>query len=261
MGLFQNTGARTQARPGELRLSLAAFGKHPGWDDHISGIGVETDVLAHIKQSLYVGRIGRQIDLGAWEKLDAGKRVAGFDHTFVWFRAGHVVLGRFWSSMDRKGRSKYPMVLCIDTEGVTPGNLLASGGAELERLREKCRTTTSADQVTTECGAAQDRLRALLEGSAQPASEVEPEQKQRFLECSALGPDRVGLLRVVHELDNALGVSSSGRGSGSAAMANLHPYHIRVPLCVGSPGEALLVWAEFLRSALPHAATVSIGLM
>ena len=52
-------------------INLAAFGKHPGWDDHIPGIGLETEQLARLKQSFYVAGIGRQIDSGAWEKLDA----------------------------------------------------------------------------------------------------------------------------------------------------------------------------------------------
>ena len=41
---------------------MGAFGKHPGWDDHILGIGVETETLAQVKQALYVGGIGGQID-------------------------------------------------------------------------------------------------------------------------------------------------------------------------------------------------------
>ncbi len=250
-GLFQGSGAKAQSKPGESWLSLAAFGKHPGWDDHISGIGVETEALAHVKQSLYVGGIGRQIDLGAWEKLDSVRRVEGFDHTFFWFRGGHVVLGRFWSSVDRKGRAKYPMVLCVDGEGVAPGFLMARGGAELERLRESCKATDSAAQVTAECGAAQDRLRTALQ-NASAEMPVTMELKRRFLESPALGADRVGLLRVLHELDNALGVSSGNRANGAAALANLHPYHIRVPLCLASPNEGLLVWSEFLRGVLPH---------
>lgn len=256
-GLFQGSGARAQARPGEARLSLAAFGKHPGWDDHISGIGVETDVLAHVKQSLYVGGIGRQIDLGSWEKLDSARRVEGFDHTFLWFRNGHTLLGRFWSSVDRKGRTKYPMVLCIDSEGLGIGFLMSRGVAELERLRESCHATNSDAQVTAECGAAQDRLRAML---ASPSGEtpLAAELKQRFVENPALGPDKVGSLRVLHELDNALQVAAGNRAATAAALASLRPYHIRVPLCFNSPNEGLLVWAEFLRNVLPHAVSLML---
>src|SRR5882724_3859710 len=103
--------------PVELRLTLGAFGKHPGWDDHILdrqrdlGLGPETETLGQVKQALYVAGIGGQIDSGAWDKLEPPKRLAGFDHTFLWLRPGHALVGRLWSSVDRKGRSKYPMVL------------------------------------------------------------------------------------------------------------------------------------------------------
>src|SRR5277367_5324152 len=114
--IFQKLGktrpppAATGAAP---RLTLAAFGKHPGWDDHMPGIGVETDDLAYVKHTLYVGGIGRQIDSGAWEKLEPEKRLEGFDHVFLWRRGNHFLLGQIWSSTDRKGRAKYPMILCV----------------------------------------------------------------------------------------------------------------------------------------------------
>src|SRR5437016_13366914 len=101
-GFFQRrkTGGRSTGEAVGPRLTLAAFGKHPGWDDHIPGIGVETETLAQLKQTLYVGGIGGQIDSGAWERLEGEKRLEGFDHTFLWLNAGHVVLGQLWSSTD-----------------------------------------------------------------------------------------------------------------------------------------------------------------
>src|SRR5688572_28846945 len=61
------------------RLTFAAFGKHPGWDDHMPDIGVVTEALATLKQNLYVGGIGSQIDSGAWERLEPEKRIEGFE--------------------------------------------------------------------------------------------------------------------------------------------------------------------------------------
>ena len=130
-----NLGAGGPVIPAAPVINLAVFGKHPGWDDHIPGIGVVTETLANLKQSFYVTGIGGQIDSGGWEKLEAGKRVAGFDHTFLWQKDGHVLLGYLWSSTDRKGRAKYPMVLCVDSQGVSPGWLLANAGRELAELR------------------------------------------------------------------------------------------------------------------------------
>src|ERR1019366_6699729 len=112
-------GRWPSAKSAEGTLLLAAFGKHPGWDDHIPGIGIETDTLAEVKQSLYVGGIGGQLDSGAWKKLEADKRQEGFDHVFLWLQPGHALVGRLWSSSDGKGRKEYPMVLCVDG-GPTP---------------------------------------------------------------------------------------------------------------------------------------------
>src|SRR5262245_1549698 len=104
-------GGGSPAESAQARLTLAAFGKHPGWDDHIPGIGLDTQSLSEVKELLYVRGIGGQIDAGAWEKMEPEKHVPGFDHTFLWLKRGHVILGEFWSSTDGKGRAKYPMVL------------------------------------------------------------------------------------------------------------------------------------------------------
>src|SRR6185369_2372481 len=97
-GLFKrssDTTTRRERNPAaRSRITFAAFGKHPGWDDHIPGIGIETEILARLNQVLYVRSIGGQIDSGAWEKLEAEKRLDGFDHTFFWLTAGHIVLGQ-----------------------------------------------------------------------------------------------------------------------------------------------------------------------
>jgi hypothetical protein len=236
------------------RLTLGAFGKHPGWDDHILGIGVETEMLAQVKQALYVAGIGGQIDSGAWEKLEPEKRLIGYDHTFLWLRPGHLILGQLWSSTDGKGRAKYPMVLCIDGEAIAPGFMLTHILPGLERLREACKATASADQVTKDCRAAQEQLRAIL-SSADPRLAEAPlsaEARRRFLERRELGPDRLGFLRVLHELGTAFSPSANGRGVG-AAKADSHSRHLRLPLAADSQTEALLLWSAFFRCAIPDA--------
>jgi hypothetical protein len=225
------------AKSAAPRLTLGAFGKHPGWDDHILGIGVETETLAQVKQALYVGGIGGQIDSGAWEKLEPEKRLIGYDHTFLWLRLGHVILGRLWSSTDGKGRAKYPMVLCIDGEAVAPGFMLTHLLPGLERLREACKATTSADQVTKDCRAAQEQLRAIL-SSADPRlaeAALPVEARRRFLERPELGPDRLGFLRALHEL-----------GTGPSVRSR----HLRLPLASDSRAESLALWGAFFRCAV-----------
>ena len=245
-------GGRSASEAAQPRLTLAAFGKHPGWDDHLPGIGVDTETLARVKQVLYVSGIGGQIDSGVWEKLDAEKRQEGFDHTFLWLSPGHVVLGNMWSSTDRKGRSKYPMVVCVDGEAVTAGFLTVKAKADLEGLREACKASTSSTQVTAEWDAAQKRLRARLRDPAHPSTGPWPsiEARRRFLERREFGPERLGLLRVLHELTSAAGPSAAGHGSRPATIVGGRSHHFRAPLGCESGNEAFLLWTAFLECIL-----------
>jgi formylglycine-generating enzyme required for sulfatase activity len=252
--LFQRLG---KTRPGPAaesaapRLTLAAFGKHPGWDDHMPGIGVDTETLAYIKQALYVTGIGRQIDSGSWEKLEADKRQEGFDHTFLWLRAAHLVLGQLWSSKDGKGRAKYPMVLCVDGEGVSPSLLLNKVRPGLEALRDACKAATAAEQVASNCRVAQEQLRKLFAGRGpRPDPKHAGDDPRRFLERGELGPDRQGLLRVLHELSGSFDTSGDTRAPVHGGDAPAPSLHLRVPLAADSQNSAFLLWAGFLRSVL-----------
>ncbi len=244
-----NPGGRSGADAGPARLALAAFGKHPGWNDHIPGIGVETEALAQFKQSMYVTGIGGRIDAGVWKALDAEKRLEGFAHIFLCLRGGHVIAGQMFSSEDGLRRKEYPMVLCVDAEGASPAFIFPPAQAELDRLREACRATASADQVSTACRLAQDRLRGMLAGtSPEVAGLTSPaETRRRFLDHQDLGPDRIGLLRALHELgpvgDSVRQVAPGPGGHGRSC-------HLRLPLAADSRHGSLVLWGEFLRCAV-----------
>ncbi|MEY2427156.1 MAG: hypothetical protein QOJ40_41 [Verrucomicrobiota bacterium] len=254
-GFFQRKkGSRPFQESSEPRLTLAVFGKHPGWDDHLPGIGVETEALAHVKQAFYVSGIGGQIDSAAWEKLEVDKRLEEFDHIFLWLRQGHSLVGQLWSSTDGKGRLNYPMVLCVDGEGVSPGAMLRSLRPGLDRLRDACQATTSADKVIENCRIAQEQIRAILSDPSVRTAEATPpiEARRGFLDRPELGPERLGLLRVLHELGSAPGVSFNGRPSESGSGNNTRSRHLRLPLASDSRSQSLLLWASFLRCAVPE---------
>jgi tetratricopeptide (TPR) repeat protein len=252
--LFQKLGKTRSPPPATGAapcLTLAAFGKHPGWDDHMPGIGLDTETLAFARQTLYVTGIGRQIDSGAWEKLETDKRLEGFDHTFLWLREGHLVLGLLWSSKDGKGRAKYPMVLCVDSERVSPSLLLDQVRPGLEALRDACKAAITAEQVASNCRVAQEELRMLLtHGAQQPEAPQLGADPRRFLDRAELGPDHLGLLRVLHELSGSFGRAGDTRGSTRGGGAPMPSLHLRVPLAAASQNLALLLWGEFLQSAI-----------
>lgn len=249
--LLAGWGGLGKSAPAKPTLNLAAFGKHPGWDDHIPGIGLETEALARLKQSFYVSGIGGQIDSGAWEKLAPDKWVEGFSHTFLWRREGHLMLGRLWSSSDRKGRAKYPMVLCADSTGISPGFLLESAGQELEPLQNECRALTTAEPVVVACEAAQARLRARLEAAwpTCPATPIPAETRRRFLENPQFGENQVGLLRILHELSDLQSQPAKGRNLASGGSERSR--HLRVPAIGQGHVEIFRIWLEFFQCAIP----------
>src|SRR6476620_6484709 len=143
-------------------VGLAAFGKHPGWDDHVEDLGLETDSLNHAKITFYVNGIGGQIDSGAWEKLDPAQQLPAFKHLFLWQRSGQFLLGRLWSSSDGKGRKRYPMVLCLHFIGVSLRWALAQGLPALAELEETIKNAGSAEEVRTVLQQKRAALRDLL---------------------------------------------------------------------------------------------------
>ena len=97
----------------ESKILISAFGKHPGWDDHIDDIGLETDIFIKVKRLLYVQGIGGNIDAGNWDQLEQKQQAETFGHVFVWCLHQDIIVGRLWPSQDGKGRSRYPMVVCV----------------------------------------------------------------------------------------------------------------------------------------------------
>lgn len=127
-------------------IHLAAFGKHPGWNDHMDDIGLATDSLVTLKRLLYLKGIAANIASGAWENLAESERLPGFDHTFRWQRDDQYLLGRMWSSRDGKGRAHFPMVLCVHVIG-SPAPPAAEVRERLETTRQQCLETQSPETV------------------------------------------------------------------------------------------------------------------
>jgi hypothetical protein len=126
-------------------VHLAAFGKHPGWNDHMEDIGLETESLLTAKRLLYLEGIAANISAGTWEQCES-TRLPNFNHVFCWQRGDQYLLGRMWSSRDGKGRSHFPMILCAHIVG-TPAPLADDVRQCLEEIRRQCIETVSAEAV------------------------------------------------------------------------------------------------------------------
>ncbi len=266
------------------QVYVGAFGKHPGWDDHIDDLGLETDRLIGFKRMLYLDGIGAAIDSGAWDKLHESQQVEGFRHVVLWRvggGGGDLVVARLWSSQDGKGRARYPMVVCAQCRALPLPWVLENVLPALERLEQRCRATTSAQEVHAAVDGARQQLRELARGV--PPGQPEVMLPRRILadladlvsasavrapgsEADPRGPTpetrpHEGLLRVLYQVEREMGAFKSatpGTRLSRTRVDAVQAQHMRVPVCAEAPGAALMLWMQFLLSQLDRAAPIML---
>jgi hypothetical protein len=229
---------------GSEGVFVAAFGKHPGWDDHIDDIGLDTDVLVAVKRILYIQGIGSNIDSGSWDKLEENQRIDKFGHVFVWYLNENVVVGRLWSSRDGKGRASYPMVVCVQCSQVPLLWALENILPGLERIEQACTKTTSADDVRRIIEDARNRFRQLSQ-QCEPLPKTLMEYSNvltRLSKLAEMGPNRQGLYRILYYIDREVVQAAPGTGKDR----ELRPALVRVPNSSPGAHENVLLWIDFL---------------
>jgi len=224
---------------------VAAFGKHPGWDDHIDDIGLETQRLVDIKRVLYVEGIGGNIDSGAWDRLDESHRLEGYKHIFVWRTAEDIVVGRLWSSSDGKGRTRYPMVVCVQCVGLPLGWILKEVVPRLEDVEKRCVDTSSSSIVVSIIDSVRQDLRVLAAGV--DVSKIQSHSPLGLLvelgNHPDMGKDQEGLLRILYQVERE---SASRQGDKKSDDKSRSSLHLRVPLCGRSLVDTVQLWMDFL---------------
>jgi hypothetical protein len=228
--------------------SLAVFGKHPGWNDHLDDQGLDTAALVALKRTLYLEGLARNIDAGNWEALAPEKRLSGFDHALlVQSPEAGLMLGRIWASSDGRGRRQYPMIAVAQVTGVPRSAAIAAAWPVVREVESACRATAQAPQVI----AAVDAGRAKLQGQvAQMPSAVDPGpdlDAVRRLRASA-GLDNGCWPRILYRFEDALNAGqwrvAAGRGEHVPPGTDL-----RVPAGPGEPPENLAAWAALVEAA------------
>jgi hypothetical protein len=143
------------------RIHLAGFGKHPAWDDHIDDIGLATETLVLTKQLLYSEGIATQLASGAWDQIEKSGQAVEFDHRFVWGRNEQAIIGAIWASADRKGRTRFPLIICVQAgfDGPRAIGLLL---APLERLGTLCREAKTKEKISDSFSQIQEELNGAL---------------------------------------------------------------------------------------------------
>lgn len=243
---------QTEHSPGST-AEVAVFGKHPGWADHMEELGMTTESLVWIRQRLYSEGIGGNIDKGTWEHLADEERLEGFDHEFLGqSESGAWVGGRFWSSSDGRGRTKYPMFACVQCPGPKRSWLMFTALPELAMAQARFASASTADEVRQ----ATNELRARMQSSmsvAEPADFPSHGEAMRRLLDAGLGDPAETILRTVYGFERELGLLL-GRvtaGSQSQVTAAFRSGSVRVPRGSGGVAEGLWRWAAVLEPVLP----------
>lgn len=236
---------------------LAAFGKHPGWDDHVDDMGLETDLLVWVKRLLYLEGIANNIDTGAWEQLQPAERLEKFDHAFLWRADDALVIGRLWSSTDGKGRAKYPMVLAAQCSVLPAEWVVANVPARLDALYKGCVATRNAGAVRALVDEARRELRAAADhavktgGAAAAAANGSVNPVECFATSPDMGADHKGLLSVLYEIEHEMGAFRPGMRDSQAGAS-----HLRVPACAPDAYQAMHQWIEFLEMQVDASAPI-----
>ena len=236
------------------RINLAAFGKHPGWDDHIDDIGLTTTQLVAFKRRLYFDGVAANIDGGRWDQLSPPQRLSGFGHVFLHVDGGTLIVGRLWASRDGKGRSRYPMILCAECQGVSIPWAADSVLGPLAELEGQCKTAESASQVTDAIAAMSRRVaeKVAAEGAAVagiPSWLDAGKVLADLADCLPPVDGQQGYSRLLYKMDRDLRPYLPGAPLQKSAPA---PQHWRVPACDDSDERSLVRWlAMFLRVVAP----------
>lgn len=224
-------------------INLAAFGKHPGWDDHIDELGFDSERLVECRRLLYAEGISGVIDSGEWEKLEGEKRLPGFGHAFAWKFEDGLLIGRMWASRDGKGRTKYPMVVVADCQGVPTRWALKEVLSVLEGLEARCTQATKAEEVRAILDAARARLRESVTGVHGSIEDLRAESGdavRRLVERQEWGD--VGLFRVLYEMERELGQFREAESRSKTRVQAMPAQALRAPAFEADAAETLLAW-------------------
>lgn len=227
-------------------FAMGAFGKHPGWDDHLDDFGLETEALLAARQLLYVQGIGGLIDAGAWENSAAGEAPPPFGHVCFWFSEPDLLVTRLWASQDRKGRSRYPMVVCAHAANVEARAAIGRILPDLEAVERECRAATTAEAVHGLLADHRERLRPLISAPPLP---YPPPSFAKVATQLGLTAQNESWQRIVYAAESQLAAFGPGKVPDAAKRITMKmsalpamAQQMRLPVGEASAADAALFW-------------------
>jgi hypothetical protein len=232
-----------QAAP---RVFLGAFGKHPGWNDHMDPVGLVTATLVEAREIIY-GGIAHQIEHAAWDKAGAEKVLPGFDHVIHWRRLNESLTGLMWSSQDGKGRALYPMIAVAHSVTRSFSWLAGEVLPAMENVKAKCKETTSSGVVIAHIKGVEKNLQARLPDANRVSTTTGlgvPAWTAHFTK------EPMVLRRVLHHLRRNFALFTPGTLEWCKADKGASRT-LRLPQIPGAqPAESLNAWISFLVTQL-----------
>ena len=226
-------------------LAVSIFGKHPGWDDHMDGVGHQYPEMLAFKNLIYVQGIGGNIDSGAWAHLPESQRLRDFHHLILYSAGDSYILASISASRDGKGRSLYPLVTAVQARGYSLAELVEAIGPMILKLRDTASAATTSAEVRSATQAAQFSLDQLA--STLPPTESKmnryPTGKQMLQMLAANQPATDSAGRIMYSLQKA--VQHCGR-QGATGRTEM----LRLPIDAVVPWFSARMWIASLRSVV-----------
>jgi len=232
------------------RIYVAAFGKHPAWNDHLDDIGLVTGSLVTARRMMYGSGIAAQIESAAWEKAGPEKTMATFDHVLLWRRGAESLVGRIWSSRDGKGRTLYPMAVVVHAIAQPFERIANDVLPALLHVEGRCLPAKTPSEVIAALNDTQEKLRGRAGGGAEALAVPDSTLGIRGWAAWAI-QERPALERVIHHLRGQWMVFGPEQRGWCEAEGPAQSRILRVPRVPGStPAEALNAWISFVATQI-----------
>ncbi len=231
------------ARPPLLAVSI--FGKHPGWDDHMDGVGHQYPEMLAFKNLIYVQGIGGNIDSGAWAHLPESQRLREFQHLIIYSAEDCYILASVSASRDGKGRSLYPLITAVQARGYSLAELVEAVGPVILKLRDTASAAATSAEVRAATQAAQFSLDQLASTLPPAESKMDrfPTGKQMLHMLTVNQRETDGTVRIMYSLQKA--VQHCGR-QGATGRTEM----LRLPIDAVVPWFSARMWIASLRSVV-----------
>lgn len=232
-------------------ITVAAFGKHPGWGDHIDGLGINSSILIDMKRLMYDEGIRYNIEVDdedgerSWRCLKDKEQLIEFGHCFVMKKDTDVVVGQLWASQDASGRKDYPMVVCVHCRRIPLTWILKHVLSRLEKAQERIINTTQSSEVKGILNYLEQDFNDQLRCDRPVYSSRTSSSKTiaALTQLSELAREKNSLMRLLYHLERQDGCDTSGWGKNELEMSHVH---MRVPITPERQLRNVLVWMEFL---------------